>query len=58
DRSLSNLYFDGIKVKKENVFIIGARDLDEGELQLIKDIDLTVWNMEKVREIGVEQVCQ
>ena len=58
DKSLTNLYFDGIKVKKENVFIIGARDLDEGELQLIKDIDLTVWNMDKVREIGVEQVCQ
>lgn len=58
DESLTNLYFDGIKVKKENVFIIGARDLDEGELQLIKDIDLTVWNMDKVREIGVEQVCQ
>jgi len=57
DESLTDLYFKGIKVKKENVFIIGARDLDEGELQLIKDIDLTVWTMDKVKEIGVDQVC-
>ncbi|MFR1708612.1 MAG: arginase [Clostridium sp.] len=58
DKSLTDLYFNGIKVKKENVFIIGARDLDEGELQLIKDKELTVWTMDKVREIGVEQVCE
>lgn len=58
DESLTNLYFNGIKVKKENVFIIGARDLDEGELQLIKDKNLTVWTMDKVREIGVDKVCK
>ncbi|MEG1256770.1 arginase [Clostridium sp.] len=58
DDSLTNLYFNGVKVKKENVFIIGARDLDEGELQLIKDLNLKVWTMDKVKEIGVERVCE
>ena len=35
--SLTELYFKGQKVNPKNVFIIGARDLDSGELQLIED---------------------
>ncbi|MEG0306363.1 MAG: arginase [Clostridium sp.] len=58
DDSLTSLYFNGIKVKKENVFIIGARDLDEGELELIEDLNLTVWTMDKVKELGIDKVCE
>lgn len=58
DKSLTDLYFKGVKVKKENVFIIGARDLDQGELQLIDDLNLKVWTMDQVKEIGVDALCQ
>ncbi|MEG2018085.1 MAG: arginase family protein, partial [Clostridium sp.] len=58
DESLTEIYFNGIKVKKENVFIIGARDLDEGELKLIDDLNIKVWTMDKVNEIGVKQLCK
>ena len=58
DKSLTDLYFNGVKVKKENVFIIGARDLDKGELQLIDDLNLKVWTMDKINEIGVDNLCK
>lgn len=58
DESLTELYFKGVKVKKENVFIIGARDLDDGELKLIDELNLKVWTMDKINEIGVEQLCK
>jgi arginase len=55
---LTNIYYSGIKVKKENVFIIGARDLDLGELNLIKDNNLNVWTMDYIKEHGIEQVIK
>lgn len=55
---LVDLYQNKTKVKKENVFIIGARDLDKGELKLIDDLDLNVWTMERVKEIGIDAVCR
>lgn len=53
---LTDLYFSGVKVKKENVFIIGARDLDEGELKLIDDLDLNVYTTEEVNLRGVDSI--
>ena len=57
-KSLTNLYFDGIKVAPENVFIIGARDLDEGEKSLIKDMNLTVYSTDDVRNLGIEKILK
>lgn len=54
--SLTNIYFEGQKVKPENVYILGARDLDPGEVQLAKDINLNLYTMEIVRERGLEDV--
>lgn len=53
---LVNLYYKGIKVKKENVFIIGCRDLDEGEKKLIKELNLKVWTTNDILEKGCEAV--
>lgn len=53
---LVNLYYEGIKVKKENVFIIGCRDLDEGEKKLIKELNLNVWTTNDILEKGCESV--
>ena len=58
DDSLTDLYFKGVKVKKENVFIVGARDLDKGEIKLIEDLNLNVWTMDKIKEIGIDNLCK
>ncbi len=50
---MTNLFFQGRKVNPDNVYIIGARDLDKGELNLIKDLHLKVWTTEEVKAIGV-----
>ena len=54
--SLTNLYFEGQKVKPENVYIIGARDLDPGELQLSKDLNLNLYTMDIINKKGLKQV--
>lgn len=58
EKPLTDIYFDGIKVKSNHVFIIGARDLDEGELDLIDELNLNVWTMDKIKSIGVEVMCK
>lgn len=55
---LTNLYFDGIKVRPENVFIIGARDLDPGEIELANSTDLSLYTMDIIRERGLEVVAK
>ncbi|AYE33321.1 arginase [Clostridium septicum] len=56
DESLINLYTKGKKVKPENVFILGARDLDKGELELIKEHKLNVWDIKCIKEKGLDFV--
>ncbi len=54
DNSLTDLYYDGQKVKPENVYILGARDLDPGEIDLAEELKLNLYTMETVRNIGLE----
>lgn len=54
--SLVNIYFNGPKVKPENTFIVGARDLDQGEIELADRINLNLITMEKINERGLEAV--
>ncbi len=56
--SLTDVYFKGVKVKPENVFIVGARDLDEGEIQLSKDNNLNLYTMEEIKNRGIEAVIE
>lgn len=51
---LTNISFNGSKVAMQNIFILGARDLDIGELELIKEKNLNVWTMNDVKEKGLE----
>ncbi len=53
---LTDLYYKGTKVNSNNVFIIGARDLDDGEKALIKSKNLNVYSTEDVRNIGIEKI--
>lgn len=54
--SLTNIYFHGQKVKPENVYILGARDMDPGEIKLAKDLNLNLYSMDIVREKGLETI--
>lgn len=56
DPSLVNVYFNGPKIKTENAFIIGARDLDQGEIELAEKTKLNLYTMEKIRKQGLDSV--
>lgn len=53
---LTNIYFEGQKVNPENVFILGARDLDPGEIELINELKLNVYSADVINERGIEAV--
>lgn len=55
---LTDLYFKGRKVKPENVFLIGARDLDHGELELIEKEHLNVYSTKEVKERGIKAILE
>ncbi|HDI6354025.1 TPA: arginase, partial [Escherichia coli] len=46
------------KLKPENVVIIGARDLDRGERELIKRIGLKVFTMHEIDKLGMARVME
>lgn len=50
---LTNILFNGSKIKMENVFILGARDLDKGEVDLIEKENLNVWTFNTIKEKGL-----
>lgn len=54
--SMVDLYYDGPKVKPENVYIIGARDLDEGEVKLAKDLNINLYTMDIIDNKGLTPV--
>jgi len=53
---LTNVYYSGRKVKPENVFIIGARDLDDGEYKLISDKKLNVYSTKDINSLGIKAI--
>lgn len=53
---LTDVYFKGTKINTENVFIIGARDLDPGEYDYIKEKHLHVYTSKRIQEKGIEHV--
>ncbi len=53
---LTDVYFKGRKVIPENVFIVGARDLDPGEYNYIKEENLNVYTTKRIEEKGIEHV--
>lgn len=45
-----------VKVKPENIVLIGARDIDAGEKELIKDKNIKVFTVEDVQKLGITEV--
>ncbi|MHC0553206.1 arginase [Salinicoccus sp. CNSTN-B1] len=58
DEDLVNLYNPGIKVKPQNVVLIGMRDLDEGEKLYIKENGILTFTMGDIRTKGIESVMK
>lgn len=56
--SLTNIGGYAPKIKPENVVIIGARDLDEGEKKLIKELGIKVYTMHEIDKLGMTKVLQ
>jgi arginase len=54
--TLTNIYFKGQKVKPENVYILGGRDIDPGEYDLAKELKLNLYTMDIIEEKGLEEV--
>jgi arginase len=46
------------KVKTENIVIIGARSLDEGEKELIKEKGIKVYTMHEIDRMGMTKVME
>ena len=53
-QSVKDIYFEGVKVKPSNVILIAQRDLDEGEVELIKDQNIKMWDGPSIRTRGIE----
>ncbi|WP_409303808.1 arginase [Peribacillus sp. SCS-155] len=55
---LVNLHAYTPKIKPENVVIIGARSLDEGERQLIREKGIKVFTMHEIDRLGMTKVME
>jgi len=53
---LINLFENRIKVMDENVVHIGGRDLDPGEMEILKHSKIKAFPMDNVRKYGVDMV--
>lgn len=56
--SLTGIGGSAPKVKPENIVIIGARSLDEGEKELIKERGIKVYTMHEIDRIGMTKVME
>lgn len=52
--SITNLYYEGKKVKPENVYILCARDLDPGEIKLAKELNINLYTMDYINSNSLE----
>jgi arginase len=53
---LINIGGTGAKIKPENIVIIGARSLDDGERKLIKEMGIKVYTMHEIDRLGMTKV--
>lgn len=58
DQGLIDVVSAGPSLKTENVVLIGLRDLDQGEKDLIKAHDILAFTMNDVRELGLVEILK
>ena len=57
-KKLVNIYAPGNKVNPQNVFLVGTRSLDDGEMELINREKLSVYTMETIHKKGIAFVAE
>lgn len=55
---LTNLYGNAPKIKPENIVIVGARSLDPGERELIRERGIKVYTMHEIDRMGMSKVIE
>lgn len=55
---LTSIYGKETKIKAENIVIIGARSLDDGEKELIRDKGIKVYTMHEIDRLGMTRVME
>ncbi|MEC2071572.1 arginase [Alkalihalophilus marmarensis] len=58
DESLTSIGGFAPKIKPEHIVIIGARSLDEGEKELIKEKGIKIFTMHEIDRIGMTRVME
>src|SRR5699024_594180 len=53
---LTQIFENNAHIKPENVVLIGIRDLDDGEKELLKELNVKVYTMHEIDRIGMPQV--
>ena len=56
DRLIDGFGKDRIKILPQNLFYIGARSVDDGEWEILKEHNIRVYTMEEVKERGMSAV--
>lgn len=57
DEQFANLYKEK-KLNPESIFIIGARDIDEGEYKICDQYNVNLYDMDKVNKQGLNEVLK
>src|SRR5690625_4719277 len=55
---LTDILFEGQKIKPENVVLIGIRELDEAEKDFIKELNIKTYTMHEVDRLGMATVME
>lgn len=57
DKDFTGILSDNPKIKPENVALVGVRDIDEKERELIKQSGVKVYSMRDIDELGMSRVA-
>lgn len=55
---LTNLYFEGRKVDPQNICLVGCRDLDRGEREIMRGAGIAVFTMSDIDRRGLPAVLE
>jgi arginase len=58
DERLVNLAWPGVKVRPEDVVLIGVRDLDGEERRLMREAGVTVHTMKEIDRVGLPRIAE
>lgn len=58
DSDLANIAGFAPAVKPENVVLIGIRDIDQGERDIIRETGIQTFTMRDIDELGMTEVCK